>query len=104
MATKPTYHILVCASFRAKGEPKGMCHQKGSIGLSQYLEQEILDRGLDCLLTTTSCLKQCEQGPILVVHPNNWWYREVDSEEAIDEILDALEDGAPAEGRLLFPA
>ncbi|EPR42531.1 ferredoxin 2Fe-2S [Desulfovibrio sp. X2] len=104
MATKPTYQFLVCASFRAKGEPKGVCNQKGSIGLSQYLEQEILDRGLDVLLTTTSCMKQCDQGPVLVVQPNNWWYQGVDSEEAIDDILDALEEGKPAEDRLLFPA
>ncbi len=27
---KPTHHILVCASFRVKGESKGMCHKKDS--------------------------------------------------------------------------
>ncbi len=93
---KPTYHFLLCQSFRAKGEPKGVCH-KQSEGLAQYLEEEILDRGLDALLTTTGCLKQCEDGPVVVIHPNNIWYGKVNSEEAVDAILDALEDGETAE-------
>ncbi len=93
---KPTYHILLCQSFRAKGEPKGVCHKKAA-GLAGYIEEQILDRGLDCLLTTTSCLKQCEQGPVVVIHPQNLWYGGVESEDAIDEIFDALEDGGVAE-------
>ena len=30
---KPDYHILVCASFRVGGDPKGTCHKKGSVDL-----------------------------------------------------------------------
>ena len=71
---RPEYHILMCQSFRAKGEPKGICH-KQTDGFLQYAEEEILDRGLDVLLTATGCLKQCEDGPIMVVYPNNWWFR-----------------------------
>ncbi|WP_029896452.1 (2Fe-2S) ferredoxin domain-containing protein [Desulfohalovibrio reitneri] len=104
MATKPTYHILLCNSFRAKGEPKGVCHKKDAVDLAQYIETEILDRGIDALLTTTGCMKQCDDGPVMVVQPNNWWYKTVDSEETVDEILDALEDNEPCEDRLLFEA
>ena len=86
--------ILVCQSFRAAGDKKGICH-KDTDGFLQYLEEEILDRGLDCLVTATTCLKQCDSGPIMVVQPENWWFRGVDSEEAIDAILDGLEDGEP---------
>lgn len=94
---KPTHHILVCASFRVSGEPKGICHKKGSTGLLQYIEEEVLDRGLDVLLSTTGCLKQCDKGPVMVVYPENHWYGGVQSEEQIDEILDALEEGATVE-------
>jgi len=97
---KPTHHIIVCASFRSKGEPKGVCHKK-SIELSQYLEGEILDRGLDVLLTTTGCLKQCDNGPVMVVYPQNTWYGKIDSETAVDAILDSLEDGGVAEEYVL---
>lgn len=94
---KPTHHILVCASFRVTGEPKGLCHKKGSTGFLQYIEEEVLDRGLDVLISTTGCLKQCEKGPVMVIYPEGYWYGEIDSEEKIDEILDALEDGEVAE-------
>ena len=91
----PSTQILLCQSFRLKGDAKGICHKKTD-GFLQYLEEEVLDRGLDCLVTATGCLKQCEKGPTLVVQPHNWWYQGVDSEDVIDAILDALEDGRPA--------
>lgn len=88
----PERMIICCQSFRAKGDPKGLCH-KQTEGFMQYIEEEIIDRGLDALVVATTCLKQCESGPILVVQPENWWFKGVNSEEIIDEILDALEDG-----------
>jgi (2Fe-2S) ferredoxin len=51
---------------------------------------------MNCLVTATTCLKQCEAGPIMVVQPENWWFKGVDSHGAIDTILDGIEDGAPA--------
>jgi (2Fe-2S) ferredoxin len=99
MAT-PERVIMVCQSFRAGGDPKGICH-KQTDGFLQYLEEEIIDRGLDCLVTATSCLKQCEQGPIMVVMPENWWFKGVDSEDAIDSVLDSIEDGEPAADYLI---
>ncbi|MFP4071373.1 MAG: (2Fe-2S) ferredoxin domain-containing protein [Desulfovibrionales bacterium] len=98
---KPTHHILVCSSFRAKGDPKGVCHKKGN-GFLPYIEEEVLDRGLDVLITSTGCMKQCDDGPVMVVYPEGFWYKGVESEEIIDEILDALEDGGAAEDYLLY--
>ena len=92
--------ILVCQSFRMTGEKKGICH-KETDGFLQYLEEEVLDRGLDCLISATTCLKQCEKGPIMVIQPENWWFKEVNSEEVIDAILDGLEDGEPAAEHLI---
>lgn len=97
---RPEYHILMCQSFRAKGDPKGLCH-KQTEGFLQYVEEEVLDRGLDCLLTATGCMKQCEEGPVMVVYPNNWWFKGVNSEEVIDAILDGIEDGEPPADHLL---
>ena len=97
---KPKYHILVCNSFRVDGTPKGVCNKKEAPGLLQYLEQEIIDRGIDALVSATSCLKQCEKGPLLVVYPNGDWYGSV-TESAIDEILDALEEDGAAAAHLI---
>ncbi len=96
----PEKSILLCQSFRVSGEPKGICH-KQTDGFAQYIEEEILDRGLDMQIITTGCLKQCEQGPIMVVQPDNWWFKGVDSEDAIDAILDGVEDGEPPEEYLI---
>lgn len=98
---KPTHHIFVCASFRAGGDPKGTCHKKGSTDYLPYIENEILDRGLDAQVTSTGCMKACDYGPVMAVYPQGVWYGKVESEDAIDEILDALEDGEVAESYLL---
>jgi (2Fe-2S) ferredoxin len=99
---KPKHHIFVCASFRAQGAPQGICHKKESLGLIPYLESELSDRGMsDVAVSATACLNLCEKGPIVVVYPENFWYGEIDSEEKVDEILDALEEGAACEDHLI---
>ena len=98
---KPEHHIFVCASFRAGGDPKGVCNKKGAVDLLPYVENEILDRGLDAQITSTGCLKACDHGPVMVIYPQGLWYGNVDGEEAVDEILDALEDGETATDRLI---
>ncbi len=98
---KPKFHIFVCGSFRVAGEPKGICHRKYSGSLLQYLESELADRGMDgVMVSSAGCLKMCEHGPIMVVYPEGHWYGEL-NEDKIDDILDAMEEGAPAESLLL---
>ena len=87
---KPQYHLFLCNSFRMNGDPQGCCHKQGSADLLQYLQTEVTDRGLDAMVSTTSCLNVCEKGPVLVVYPQQWWYHEV-TEAKLDGILDALE-------------
>ncbi len=101
MFRKPDRQIMVCNSFRTNGEAKGVCNKKGAVNLLPYLEEEILDRGLDALVCTTGCIKACDNGPVLVIQPDNQWYGKVDSEEIIDEILDALEEDTTASDYLL---
>jgi (2Fe-2S) ferredoxin len=98
---KPTYHILVCNSFRLAGDALGACNKMGASDFIQYLTEEAADRGLDVAVSSTGCLNVCAQGPILVVHPNNYWYGGVKSTDIIDEILDALEEGEAAEKYLI---
>lgn len=98
---KPQFHIFLCASFRTDGGSKGMCHAKGSVNLLPYIESELSDRGLDALITSTGCMKACDHGPVMVIHPAGTWYGKVDGEEAVDAILDALEDGGVAEEYLI---
>jgi (2Fe-2S) ferredoxin len=100
--TKPKHHIFVCGSFRANGTPQGVCNKKNSMGLLQYLEQEVADRGLSGVtVSSAGCLKACDAGPAMVIYPENWWYGRVETESAIDEIIDALEAGEPAAAYVL---
>ena len=95
---KPDKHIFVCASFRMSGDPQGVCHKKGSASLIQYLEQELSDRGLAGItVSSTGCLKVCDRGPAMVIYPDNIWYGKVENEAAIDEIIDAIENGSVAD-------
>lgn len=98
---KPTYHILVCNSFRIAGDAQGICNKKGAANFLQYITEEAVDRGLDVTVSATGCLNVCSEGPVIVVHPNNYWYGKVESETAIDEILDALEENRPCEKYLI---
>nr|WP_320133781.1 (2Fe-2S) ferredoxin domain-containing protein [uncultured Holophaga sp.] len=95
---KPEHQILVCCSFRTSGTPQGICHKKGAIDLLGYLENEINGRGLDGIqVTSAGCLKACDRGPVMVIQPENIWYGKVESEDTIDRILDALEEGTVVE-------
>ncbi len=97
---KPDYHILVCASFRGT-EAKGKCIRKESLQLIPHLQEELADRGLNAMVSSTGCLNLCEEGPVMVIYPQAVWYRGVEGEDAVNEILDALENGGTAEKYLL---
>ncbi|MBN2753939.1 MAG: (2Fe-2S) ferredoxin domain-containing protein [Candidatus Goldbacteria bacterium] len=94
---KPDHHILVCCSFRTSGAPQGVCNKKDAPQLLGYLENEIADRGLAVQVSSTGCLKVCDRGPAMVIYPDNIWYGGIESTDSIDEILDALEEGKPAD-------
>jgi len=97
---KPTHHIFVCGSFRASGA-HGACHRKESARLLQYFEQEAADRGLDgVVVSSTGCLKLCDKGPVVIVYPQNVWYKHVD-EPVADAILDAIENDTVAQEHVL---
>jgi len=96
---QPKYHIFLCTSSRANGVQKGMCHQRGNVGLVQTLMQELDERELssDCLVTNTGCFGVCDKGPIMVVYPEGVWYGNL-TEDAILEICEShFENGQPVE-------
>jgi (2Fe-2S) ferredoxin len=94
---KPNFHILVCNSYRISGSAQGACNKKNAPELIQYLTESAADRSLDVVVTSTGCLNVCEQGPVIVVHPQNIWYGGIESEDQMDELLDALENNEVVE-------
>ena len=71
---KPQYHLFLCSSFRANGEPKGVCNRKG-LGRTDPIRADRDQRtghrrhGFDDGLP-----ERLREGPVLVVYPNAWWY------------------------------
>jgi len=99
MMMVPKYHVFVCTACKLKGEPHGFCYKKGGVEVLQKFVQEIDDRdlGSDCLITYTSCLGICKEGPCAVVYPEGIWYGKLD-EDAVEEICEQhLEGGTPVE-------
>jgi (2Fe-2S) ferredoxin len=95
----PKYHVFVCGSSRINGTQKGMCCQKGAVGIVQKFMQEIEDRDIssDCLVTNTGCFGICDKGPAAVVYPEGVWYGNL-TEDAVEEICEKhFEGGAPVE-------
>jgi len=64
------------------------------------LNMGIMERGIppgDVLVTGTSCLGPCEQGPNVVIYPEGTWYSQV-KESDVAVILDEhIKKGTPAQ-------
>jgi len=54
------------------------------------------------MLTTTGCMGPCSMGPVVVVYPDNVWYKGVTPEDA-DEILDSHITNGQKVDRLIIP-
>jgi (2Fe-2S) ferredoxin len=85
----PQYRFVLCNGAGARGGRRGACHRMGAADLVTYLEREVARRRVDAIVATTRCMNACEQGPILVVYPNEIWYYGV-TQRKLDEILDGL--------------
>jgi (2Fe-2S) ferredoxin len=74
-ATPAPTKILLCG--------KSSCQKRGGKDLCQALEQNLRDRGLDdrVQIKTTGCLKNCKQGPNLILLPDKTHYRRVQARE-----------------------
>jgi (2Fe-2S) ferredoxin len=75
---------------------------RAAVDFVQYLETELMERDLGAVMvSTTGCLKVCDRGPAMVVYPEGLWFGGMSSEDDIDTILDAMEDGEIAEDFLI---
>ena len=76
-------------------------HQRedGSVCCEQYKSKEMRDyakkrckaegllRSGAVRVNTAGCLNRCQQGPVIVIYPEETWYTWVDQDD-IDEIID----------------
>lgn len=83
------HHVFFCCNQRAEGE--SCCNDHRASDLQAYAKKRIGDLGLrgrgNIRINKAGCLDRCDDGPVLVVYPDNVWYTYVDHED-IDEIID----------------
>ena len=96
---KPSKHVFICTSSRHTGQQKGLCHSKAGVAvLMRFMEEiEARELGGEVFVNNTGCFGICEKGPIVVVYPDNVWYRSVTPDD-VTEIVEAhIEGGKPVE-------
>ncbi len=74
-----THHIFICCNQRAAASSRGCCDVAGSEELRNLFKAEVKKRGLGPLVRANKagCLDQCEQGPTVVIYPQQIWYGNV---------------------------
>ena len=80
------YHVFMCTNQRESGEL--CCNQAGSSRIRAYAKDRVKALGLkgDVRINSAGCMDRCEQGPVMVIYPEETWYTFVD-EQDVEEII-----------------
>ena len=82
------HHVFFCCNQRDEGE--SCCNNLGATAAQTYAKDRIAQLGLkgkgNIRINKAGCLDRCDDGPVLVVYPDETWYTYVDSED-IEEII-----------------
>jgi len=83
------HHVFFCCNQREPGDT--CCNDYGASELQKYAKERIAKLGLKgkgkVRINKAGCLDRCDEGPVLVVYPEEVWYTFVDKSD-IDEIID----------------
>lgn len=95
------YHVFVCENQREAGHVRGCCADKNATEMREYLKERVEALKLSgkgkIRVNKSGCLDRCELGPVLVIYPEECWYRPQNKAD-IDEILQShLIDGKVVE-------
>ena len=84
------HHVFFCCNQRQPGE--SCCKDHKASELQTYAKERTAALGLkgkgSVRVNKAGCLGRCDDGPVIVVYPDNVWYTYVDKED-IDEIIDS---------------
>ncbi|MFK5914333.1 MAG: (2Fe-2S) ferredoxin domain-containing protein [Woeseiaceae bacterium] len=96
-------HVFFCVNQRENG--KSCCANLGAQRVRDYAKKRIKELSMSgegkVRINMAGCLDRCEQGPVIVIYPEETWYTYLD-ESDIDEIIEQhLQQGKIVE-RLLI--
>ena len=84
------HHVFFCCNKR--DPPEACCAARNAPEMQAYAKQKIKELGLNgkgsVRINKAGCLDRCEEGPVIVVYPEEVWYTYVDRDD-IDEIIDS---------------
>lgn len=97
-------HAFCCTNVRPEQHPRGSCARKNSVALRDYLKKKTKSMDVERVrINAAGCLDRCELGPVMVIYPQETWYR-YETETDVDEILEShIKNGRVVE-RLLLKA
>lgn len=92
-------HVFFCCNQRDEG--RQCCNGSGASGLRDYAKARVKELKLSgkgkVRINQAGCLDRCNEGPVMVIYPEEIWYTYVDQED-IDEIIQShLVDGRVVE-------
>lgn len=80
--------VLVCGNIRPDGQVS--CGAQGNSELKDRLKELGKARGLPIRVVQTSCLGKCDDGPNIMILPDNIWLSQVGQTD-IEEIMKIIE-------------
>ena len=84
------HHVFFCTNQREGGE--ACCNNFGAQKMRDYVKNKVKALGLSTQenrirINSAGCLDRCDEGPVLVIYPEEVWYTYVD-EKDLDEIIE----------------
>jgi len=83
------HHVFFCCNQREPGE--NCCQNHQADALRDYAKNRVKALGLagkeKVRVNKAGCLDRCDEGPVIVVYPEEVWYTYVDKAD-IDEIVE----------------
>jgi len=83
------HHVFFCCNQREPGE--NCCQNHQADALRDYAKNRVKALGLagkgKVRVNKAGCLDRCDEGPVIVVYPEEVWYTYVDKSD-IDEIVE----------------
>ena len=89
------HHVFFCCNQRENGD--NCCNDHGSQEMRDYAKGKVKALGLSgegkARVNQSGCLDRCDEGPIIVVYPEEVWYTYA-SRADVDEIIEShLQNG-----------
>ncbi len=82
-------HVFFCVNQRENG--KRCCADYGAVECRDYAKARLKALGMhgrgQVRINQAGCLDRCDEGPVMVIYPEEVWYTFVDKED-VDEIID----------------